>query len=154
MHSKIYKIVSDKTDKCYVGCTDRCIKTRFIEHMSDYRTHSGRHVTSFDIIKYGDARVELIEEFEYQTKKERRDREGHYVRTMNTVNRHIPNRSKAERGREWYSKNKEAFNEKRRNSKAQCDLCCKLLRKDSMASHKRNHCRYKLYLEHLGEFNV
>jgi hypothetical protein len=43
--------------------------------------------------KYDDVRIELIEEFPCENKMELNKREGHYIRTLDCVNKVIPGRT-------------------------------------------------------------
>ena len=78
-------------------------------HKSDY--NCGHNVSSINILCYDDAYMEVIEEWE----DEDRDaleakifiREGHFIRTMDCVNIHVPNRTRAE----WREDNKEYLKE-------------------------------------------
>ena len=63
----IYKIVSPSIDKIYVGSTVKTLEMRLDEHEKDYgcwlyRGCRSGYLTSFEILKYGDYKIELIEE--------------------------------------------------------------------------------------------
>jgi hypothetical protein len=55
--------------------------------------------------KYDDVRIELIEEFPCENKMELNKREGHYIRTLECVNKLVAGRTK----KEWREDNKEKF---------------------------------------------
>jgi len=64
---KIYKIISPSTDRIYVGSTVKTIEERLEEHERDYGGWLSRgcrkcYLTSFEILKYGDYKIELIED--------------------------------------------------------------------------------------------
>ena len=64
---KIYKIISSQTPSVYIGSTKSTLPTRLLQHKRDYVNHQkGKRtpVTSFDIVKYGDAKIELIKEID------------------------------------------------------------------------------------------
>ena len=80
---KIYKIVSDKTDKIYIGSTVKTIEERLDIHEKDYidwfNSDFKRHYcTSFEILKYGDYKILLLEEYPCSSQLELYQREGHY----------------------------------------------------------------------------
>ena len=81
---KIYKIVSDKTDKIYIGSTVKTIKKRLKEHENDYINwfnsdfNKGYYCTSFEILKYGDYKIILLEEYPCSSHSELFQREGCY----------------------------------------------------------------------------
>lgn len=82
---KIYKIISDKTEKIYVGSTTKELSHRFGGHLSDYKkwkTSGTRYRSSFEILNHGDSRIELIELFPCSAMVELNARE-HYHMDMN-----------------------------------------------------------------------
>lgn len=62
----VYKIVSNSTDSVYIGSTCLSIKVRFSKHKNCYKRYmEGKQrytISSFDIIKHGDARIEILAE--------------------------------------------------------------------------------------------
>lgn len=84
----IYKITSDKTDKCYVGSTKNSVSKRFFYHKSNYNKYcDGRnsYCSSYEIIDldFENVKVELIEKCSQENRKER---ERYWIRTLNSVN--------------------------------------------------------------------
>ena len=65
---RIYKIVSESTDKIYIGSTIRTVEERLELHEEQYETwfntsfESG-YCSSFEILKYGNYKIELLEEY-------------------------------------------------------------------------------------------
>ena len=62
---KIYKITSSKTDNVYIGSTIQTLNDRFLKHKSNYKLYQNNkyaNVSSNEILKHGDAKIELIEE--------------------------------------------------------------------------------------------
>jgi len=93
----IYKISSPHTDKVYIGSTTRDLRVRFLQHKrNDNPTHSKQ------IIAFGDAIIECLEEVDDDTMKER---ERFYIELMREkcVNYQIPSRTPTE----WRQDNKE-----------------------------------------------
>ncbi len=69
MKGFVYIIRSKHTDDVYYGSTKKALKRRFSGHKSSYKT--GKNDTqSFLIMKYADAYIELVEEVEYEDKKD------------------------------------------------------------------------------------
>jgi hypothetical protein len=83
----IYAIRSYQTDKYYVGSTTKPLAWRFSHHKSTGET------TSQEIIKYGDAYIELIEECDIEVRYER---ERFHIENGNVVNKKCPIRSEEE----------------------------------------------------------
>ena len=101
---KIYCIRSHLTDEVYIGSTTTRLSTRMVGHRTHFK--NGMGVSSSEILKHGDAYIELIEEFPCDNKEQLTRREGQVIRaTANCVNKRIAGRSPAER----YIDNKEAI---------------------------------------------
>jgi hypothetical protein len=107
MKGYIYIIRSKLTDDIYYGSTKEPLKSRFSKHKSQYkafnRDGSQNYLASFDILKYADACIELVEEIEFEDKKELLEREAFYIKNNPCVNRIIPKQTWKER----YEKNKD-----------------------------------------------
>ena len=80
---RIYKIVSEQTDKIYIGSTVKTLSERLEGHEEHYETwfnsefESG-YCTSFEILKYGDYKIFLLEEYPCSCTSELLKREGTY----------------------------------------------------------------------------
>lgn len=83
-NGKIYKIVSDNTDKIYIGSTTKkYLSHRLKDHKYRYIKYENRikeyhYISSFEIIKFNDARIVLIELYPCNSKDELRAREEYY----------------------------------------------------------------------------
>ena len=121
---KIYKIVSESTDKIYIGSTCQTLAKRLAKHKDNFTQFSkGKHLnnatTSFEILKYGDAKILLIELFPCSQKCELEAREYHHMKLNdNKVNKAMPTRpiqelrdankgNKKEYDKLYYESNKE-----------------------------------------------
>ena len=67
MDGKIYKIVSPSIERIYVGSTVKSLNERLEEHERDYGGWLSRgcrkyYLTSFEILKYGDYKIILLED--------------------------------------------------------------------------------------------
>ena len=86
---KIYKIVSNECDKVYIGSTFQNINIRFSKHKHDLKRWKDgrfRFVSSFDIIKYPDAKIIELSSYENITKKDLLKLEDDFIKNNNTVN--------------------------------------------------------------------
>ena len=95
-NGKIYAIRSYQTDMIYIGSTCSPLNKRFYEHKRKYKSYLNgnyRYVTSFEIVKYNDCYIELIELYPCNSKIELHKREGELIREMNCVNKFIPGRT-------------------------------------------------------------
>jgi len=79
----IYKIISKNTEKIYIGSTCFSIYDRLNKHILDnefYNKYKEHYVSSYEIIKYGDCNIELLESFNNIEKKELEKKESEYIK--------------------------------------------------------------------------
>ena len=119
--SKIYKIVDNINDNVYIGSTCKTLKTRLSEHKSDYKRFLKglyNNVKSFDVLKNGDYKIELLENCDIKTKQELLERERFYIENNDCLNKNIPGRTdkeykqyQKEYKKDYYFNNKEKIND-------------------------------------------
>jgi len=104
---KIYAIRSHQTPDIYIGSSIQPLYKRLSKHKCDYKVWKNgkkHYISSFEILKYPDCYIELIEEYKCNNKMELERREGQIIRdTENCVNKNIVGRT----NREYYEDNKE-----------------------------------------------
>ena len=128
-NGKIYKIeaLNGEDGDIYIGSTtEKLLSRRMNGHRCDYKRWSVGNqskTSSYDIFqKYGveNCRIVLIESVSAFTKDQLTSREAYYIRTMDCVNKNIPDRSMQEylqdnmeiikeRKKEYYKANIEKF---------------------------------------------
>jgi len=152
----VYKIISNETDKCYVGSTIKNINQRFTGHKRDYKRHNNgnyHYTSSYDILQYDDAKIECIVEIEFEDKKELIDLESKYIKELDCVNIIIPDRTR----KEYYEDNKHKIRQYRkkhyednidkikeyRSKKILCE-CGKFISCSNISIHKKSkkHLNY------------
>lgn len=72
-NSKIYKITSLQTEKIYIGSTIQSLGKRLSSHKTQYKRFllgNKNYLSSFEIIKYLDPRIELIKKCSCNSRKE------------------------------------------------------------------------------------
>ncbi len=126
-NSRVYKIVSDQTDQIYIGSTTQALSRRIAEHRSKYKRWrndiGGNYTTSFEIVKFKDAKIILLERVECKDREELLKVERRYIESLNCCNKVIPGRTWAEylqdnkeeikaRKKQYYQDNKEEINER------------------------------------------
>lgn len=121
---KIYSIRSHQTDKYYIGssCVDLC--KRLFVHRSNYKRYlknEHHYVTSYEILKYDDHYIELIEDFPCKTKRELEKREGELQRQYKNdiVNNNYAHRTpeqKAEYYKQYDNEHKEQKSDRHKNN--------------------------------------
>lgn len=96
-NGKIYNIVCRKSNDRYIGSTIYELNTRLSGHKHKCKLwKEGKlkeHTTSFDIISNEDYYIELIEDYPCESKKELNEREAHWIKSMECVNKNIPGRT-------------------------------------------------------------
>jgi hypothetical protein len=106
----IYKLMSENSNKCYIGSTTRKLKERLSQHKHNYKRYlnGGYHyVTSFDIVECGETFIIELERV-VGNKKAILARERYYIEnTTNAVNKNIAGRTDSE----YYTENKEKIRE-------------------------------------------
>jgi len=109
-NGKIYVLRSNQTDDVYIGSTTQPLYKRIYQHKKDYKYwKNGKYsyVSSFELIKYDDVYIELLEECPCKNKMELCRREGELIRSMNCINKDIAGRTI----NEWREDNKEKIKE-------------------------------------------
>jgi hypothetical protein len=89
---KIYKIVCNKTGLIYIGSTYRSLEQRLKEHISYCKAYidkrSNRLISSIYVIFNNDYKIELIENYPCQNKRELEKKEYYYISNIDCVNSH------------------------------------------------------------------
>lgn len=89
-NGKVYKLTSSKTEQIYIGSTTQTLKQRICQHHSCYKRHKNdfyHYMSSYEIIKYDDVVIALVENYPCNTKEELFAREQHWKEQFeNTVN--------------------------------------------------------------------
>jgi hypothetical protein len=114
-NGKIYTIRSHQTPLYYIGSTVNELRKRIHCHKAHYNKwlNGTQHYTSsYDIIKYDDHYIELLENYPCNSKEELNQREGQLIREHKNdiVNKFIAGRTVAE----YHLDHKEEFNLKSR----------------------------------------
>lgn len=110
----IYKITDG--ENTYIGSTKNNINRRLSEHFSKYNRYlkgQYRYTSSFKIIEKGreNCKIELLEEFLYNDKKEIFLKERHYILNNKCINIKVPLRTR----KEYYQLHKPYFQKKARD---------------------------------------
>ena len=161
-NGKIYAIRSFKTDEIYIGSTTQKLCQRLQKHKADkkrYEKGIQHYYTSFKILDYDDAYIELIENVPCNSKEELHKIEGKYIREMICVNKNITGRTLKEyykenkdiikqKNKEYYEKNKEAINQKNKEyqlkNKEQLKQKAKKYNEKNKEIKKQKNKEYKL----------
>jgi hypothetical protein len=142
---KIYKIISESTDKIYIGSTILPLNKRFNLHMSDYRkwvNDKGKFHGSYEMIFQGNAKIELIENYPCNFKQELFKREQYYHdknkdKITNLMNAHGLDLEKQEERQKYHNKKNYKKNLIEKMKSINCDYCNVTQMKCNMAKHRK-----------------
>lgn len=81
---KIYKIISNETDKIYIGSTtEQTVAKRLAKHKSNFkdwlRDNTNTYTSSYELFKLGDVSIILLESYNCENKDELTSREQYYI---------------------------------------------------------------------------
>ena len=150
---KIYCLRSHQTDDVYIGSTVESLSRRKAKHKNQYKSFLNEkyhYITAFEIVKYDDCYIELIENYPCENKEQLTKKEGEYIRNMKCVNKFIAGRTQKEyrkdnkekikeKAKEYHEENKEKikkYREEKLKEKIICECGCKV-QKLQLAKHKR-----------------
>ena len=143
-NGKIYKIVCNISHNIYIGSTISILSHRLSQHKNNYKFYlEGKfhYLTSYDIIKNNDYRIELLEHYPCNNRNELETQEREYIDDNICVNITIPTRTQKESGKIYREKNKEKKKEYR-----------KKWEEDNKEHRKQYHKeRYEVNKERLNE---
>jgi len=172
--AKIYKLVSNQTNKIYIGSTCQLLCHRKASHKRDYKNYMngiGGYVTSFEIAKFDNMDIILIENYPCLNIEVLLARERYWIeKTPETVNKQHPGRTFKEyyelnkdrihnRNKKYYEMNKEKINKKKMEyykankehllsiqiKELQC-ICGSTIQKREKTRHEKSK-KHQLYLE-------
>lgn len=107
---KIYALKSYETDKVYIGSTTLTLQQRFSNHKSSYELYKKQKVaylTSYEILKFEDCYITLLEGFPSLTRNDLAKREGHYQELYKDT---IVNKNRSGRTiKEYYKEHADMF---------------------------------------------
>jgi hypothetical protein len=113
MKGYIYVIRSHQTDEIYYGSTKEELTHRLSSHKRGYKLYlktNKNMCSSYNLIKYDDAYIELVEQIEYEKKMELNKKENEYIRQNKCVNKNGKDINKYHN--KYYDANREKFLEK------------------------------------------
>ena len=140
--AKIYKITNDFNNEVYIGSTCNTLIKRFSMHVCESRKDLSKDRCLYKLInEIGETRfrIELIEDYPCEDRYQLRQREGHFIREMGTLNMVIAGRTK----HEYRENNKDIINEKNRDYRNQNKHIMKEYREQNKEKLKQQTKEYK-----------
>jgi len=139
---KLYKLVSNQTEDVYIGSTSQILLSKQLYGHKQHYTcwaegkENEHYMTSYEILKHGDAQIILIENYPCNDKSELEARERYHIENNKCVNKTIPTRTHNER----CIINKERINQKEKE--------WRLLNKENVRQSKKAYReRHKEYIK-------
>ena len=136
-NGKIYKIVSTKTNKIYIGSTTKkYLSERMASHRCDYQSYKyGTHgyVSSYDILKYKDAMILLLETYPCKSKDALFVREQFWKDLYQDICVNINNT--ISKSKYAYYSRKIYNNNYHKTHQYYCDICCKKIHRQLKKYH-------------------
>jgi hypothetical protein len=122
LNGKVYELLCLETGLRYIGSTFHELHWRLSMHVAHYKQRLAggkQYTTSFEILKGGKYKMNLLEMVACNTREELHAREAHYIRTLPCVNKYLPCRTSKEyyldhksellqKQKEYYELNKDA----------------------------------------------
>jgi hypothetical protein len=119
---RIYKIVSSECDDCYIGSTTKQVIDCFRVHKCGYNAYLAgnyKYDSSFEVLKFADASIELIHEGLFDSRQDLAQFEGEIIRTTpNAINKNMAGRSV----KQYQQDNLEQINTWRTTQNT-CEIC-------------------------------
>jgi hypothetical protein len=109
-HSKIYKLISSKTDLIYIGSTTKTLAQRIAQHKHDYKINKDndkKYISSFKLLEIGECEILLLESVNCNNKDELRAKEREWIEKFKNicVNLRMPGRTT----KGWREDNRERY---------------------------------------------
>lgn len=146
----VYAIRSHQTDKFYIGSTRTPMYKRMSQHRRNYKQwcsdNTQKYVSSYEIVKYDDAYIELIEECPCENAAQLHKKEGEHIRLNHDMCVNI-----VIAGRKWDDYYKDNKEHRIANSKAYVETHkeeTKSYQRQYRETHKKDiNLQYKIYKE-------
>jgi len=172
-NSKIYKLVSNHTDKIYIGSTVQPLHKRKYNHKMAYQLFKNNigkcnYIYSYKLIELGEIDIILIENFKCENKEELHAKERYYIELNKElcVNKQIPIRTKEENqeymkeyNKDYRENNKETLKEKNKKyyktnqeyKKIKINCECGVIHP---IGYKSKHLKTKKHLNYITSLNT
>jgi hypothetical protein len=152
INGKIYKLSSASTDNVYIGSTYKSLQHRLSGHRityNHYKFNDGSYISSFEIIKYDDCIIELVELYPCDNQDALRIREDYHLKLHpNAVNIHAAYQSPEDRkkyhndynnnyNKQYLENNKDKISEQRKQ-KVTCKTCGVVYTKGTNSRHMKS----------------
>jgi len=99
MKGYVFAIRSHLSDKIYVGSTQSPLSVKMAGYRAQYKRYEDgerNDIAYFEILKYHDAYIEVLEVVQFDDKTELNARVNHFIRTLDCVNRQLADRTPVE----------------------------------------------------------
>jgi len=145
---RVYKIWAPGCERVYVGSTKQTLANRFRMHkasMTCWQKHRKKYMSSFDILAYNDAEIDLITEEEFNDIQDMRECEKYWISKLDTVNQKRPmcteeehrqrKRDNMRKHYDRYRARQKEYSKSYVRIKYQCPHCDAIMRSDDLKRH-------------------
>jgi hypothetical protein len=156
---KVYKLVSPQTDKVYIGSTcQKYLSSRLAGHKCHYKKYLNgtcNYITSFDIVKYDDCKIVLIQSYtDCKNNMEQRMHEQDWIDIYDCVNKQraylSPEQKEEDKKRadKMYRENNKEKLKEYKSMIIKCECGAELTR-NHLASHIKETKKHQKYIDSL-----
>ena len=150
----IYRIVCNITNRVYIGSTTKTIEQRLKRHEQSYKQYLNKtysYVSSYEILKEGNYRIESIEELHNLTRKQLLLRERLNIESNECLNK-VKRPSRTEEETKAYKK---VYREVNKDKIKECKgrICICDCGKQYTHDHKSRHERCKVHQDYIKSLN-
>jgi len=146
----IYSLTCCNPSLVYYGSTTRQLNERLSKHKYDFKNN--KSVSSKILFEWGNIKINMLEQIEYENRQELRDREAYYIKNLECVNKKIPNRTKKEYSKKYYSDNKGKIKEEQQKYYSDNKEKIKKYKLENKDKIKEYQKQYRL--ENIDELNL
>lgn len=147
-NGKIYRLISSQTNEVYIGSTTQALQKRKSEHNQNFKYwQNGKYhyISSFELCKYDDMDIELVEEYPCKSKNELEKRESEIIRSTEhciNISKYVGVEGRREYRREYKKVNSERIR-KYESKNIQCE-CGLISQRKQIQRHKRTTKHHRL----------
>ena len=159
--AKIYKITNDYNDDIWIGSTCDTLVKKFSVHKAESIRNLRKDCIIHNLIRehgFDRFRIELIEDFPCDDVYHLRQRQGHYIRELNAINKYADDKDYREKNREHIKERYKEYSQKpevkerikeRSSETVVCECGCSL-RRDSLLRHQKT----KVHLNFISQNQI
>ena len=145
-NGKIYRLINSTTGESYIGSTTEKLSIRYSKHKYLYKKYvennkkfkPGLYTTAVRLFNDGDSKIELVEEYACESRRELLERERYWIEWYKNyrggvVNKSMPFSTRQDTNKRYYDSIKSTMREQ-----VYCQHCDKSIKRYSLRNHKNS----------------